>query len=103
MSFILRSSRFAASRSIVATRPFSSTSLMANKELCGRLNCESDGHWLINVVCGIDTSKSESHEKEKKGGKLSTDSEEAVHADRQSKETIEELQKKSTEHLEKKK
>ncbi|CZS93081.1 uncharacterized protein RCO7_11166 [Rhynchosporium graminicola] len=83
MSFILRTSRFAAaSRSVAVARPFSSTSFMANKE---------------------HVEKSESHEKEKKGGKLSTDSEEAVHADRHNKDTIEELQKKSTEHLEKKK
>ncbi|KAK2627957.1 hypothetical protein QTJ16_002603 [Diplocarpon rosae] len=99
MSFLLRTSRLAAARPAAAARPFSSTGVRALKE--------SDRH---------NPDQAESNEKHKqdtlqkqKDGKghwkpeLASDSEEAITADRHStNDSVEEMQKKTKEHIEKK-
>ncbi|KAG4434989.1 hypothetical protein IFR05_009514 [Cadophora sp. M221] len=98
MSFLLRACRFAAAQPVIATRPFSSTTLMALKE--------SDRH-NPNQAEENEKHKQDTLQKQKEGKghwkpELASDSEEAVVADRSSNESIEEMQKKTAEHVQKK-
>ncbi|KAH7360160.1 hypothetical protein BKA65DRAFT_492540 [Rhexocercosporidium sp. MPI-PUGE-AT-0058] len=98
MSFLLRTSRFAAARPVIAARPFTSTSFMALKE--------SDRHNPDQAEAN-ERHKQDQLKKQKEGKghwkpELASDSEEAVVADRSGKDSIEEMQKKTAEHVQKK-
>jgi len=104
MSFILKTSKFAAARSVyLPSRAFGSTSLKALKE--------SDRN-NPDLAEQNDKHKQDGLQKQKDGKghwkpELASDSEEAVAADRHehadhSEEGLKELQKKTAEHAEKK-
>jgi len=101
MSFLLRTSTLAAAaaRPAVASRTFMASSVRALKE--------SDRHNPDQAETN-DRHKQDTLQKQKDGKghwkpELASDSEEAVAADRQSKnDSIEEMQKKTAEHVEKK-
>ncbi|OWP02012.1 hypothetical protein B2J93_1484 [Marssonina coronariae] len=102
MSFLLRTSRVAAAaarRPAAAARPFSSTGFRALKE--------SDRH-NPDQAATTEKHKQDTLQKQQDGKghwkpELASDSEEAITADRHStNDSIEEMQKKTTEHVEKK-